>query len=31
MTAVLAVQCIGENVVLIDEIDAALPEGAGEG
>ena len=31
VTAVLAVQCIGENVVLIDEIDAALPEGAGEG
>ncbi len=29
-TAVLAVRCIGENVQLIDEIDEALPENAGE-
>ena len=26
----LALRCIGENVQLIDEIDATLPEGAGE-
>ena len=26
----LAIRCLGENVQLIDEIDAALPEGAGE-
>ena len=30
VTGFIALQCIGENVVLIDEIDAALPEGAGE-
>lgn len=30
VTAVLAILCISENVVLIDEIDAALPEDAGE-
>ncbi|HEX9426319.1 MAG TPA: hypothetical protein VGA64_00925 [Candidatus Polarisedimenticolia bacterium] len=30
VTTVLALQCIGENVMLIDEIDAALPEEAGE-
>jgi hypothetical protein len=29
-TTVLAVLCISENVVLIDEIDAALPDSAGE-
>jgi hypothetical protein len=30
VTAVLAIQCISDNVVLIDEIDALLPETAGE-
>jgi hypothetical protein len=30
VTAVLAVRSIGENVALIDEIDALLPDGAGE-
>lgn len=30
VTSVLALQCIAENVTLIDEIDDALPEGAGE-
>jgi len=30
VTTVLAVLCISENVVLIDEIDAALPDSAGE-
>ena len=30
VTAVLAVVCISDNIVLIEEIDAALPEGAGE-
>ncbi len=30
VTTILALQCIGENVMLIDEIDAALPEHAGE-
>jgi len=29
VTAVVALQCIAENVTLIDEIDAALPETAG--
>ena len=29
-TAFLAIRCIGENVQLIDEIDEALPENAGE-
>jgi hypothetical protein len=29
-TAVLAVACISDNIVLIEEIDAALPEVAGE-
>jgi ABC-type transport system involved in cytochrome c biogenesis permease subunit len=29
-TAVLAVVCISDNVVLIEEIDGALPESAGE-
>ena len=30
VTAFLAILCISDNVVLIDEIDAALPETAGE-
>lgn len=30
VTGVLALQCIAENVMLIDEIDDALPEDAGE-
>jgi len=30
VTAVLALQCISENVVLIEEIDELLPETAGE-
>ena len=30
ISAAVAVRCIGENVALIDAIDAALPEGAGE-
>lgn len=30
VTTILALQCIGGNVMLIDEIDAALPEHAGE-
>jgi hypothetical protein len=30
VTTVLAVQCISDNVVLIDEIDALLPDTAGE-
>jgi len=30
VTAVLALQCIAANVTLIDEIDEALPEDAGE-
>ena len=29
-TMVIAVRCIGENVQLIDEIDEALPDNAGE-
>jgi hypothetical protein len=29
-TAIVALQCIGENVTLIDEIDEALPDDAGE-
>src|SRR5437867_10471144 len=31
VTAVLDVMCLSDNIVLIEEIDAALPEGAGEG
>src|ERR1051325_1638934 len=30
VTAVLAVACLSDNIVLIEEIDAALPEGTGE-
>lgn len=30
VTTVLAVQCISDNVVLIDEIDALLPDSAGD-
>ncbi len=30
VTAALAVMCISDNIVLIEEIDAALPETAGE-
>jgi hypothetical protein len=29
ITMAIALQCIGENVALIDEIDGILPEGAG--
>ena len=30
VTGIVALQCIAENVTLIDEIDEALPEDAGE-
>ena len=30
VTATIAIQCIGENVVVIEEIDRALPDGTGE-
>jgi hypothetical protein len=30
VTTIVSIRCIGENVALIDEIDALLPEGAGE-
>ena len=30
VTTVVSIRCIGGNVALIDEIDALLPEGAGE-
>ena len=30
MTAVMAIRCLGDNIQLIDEIDALLPQEAGE-